>query len=105
MLEERQIQLCLQESDLEVQEAILVEHACGLHPFNRQDLPTELEEAHACVDGIMGECAEARKLSPLTMEIFNAIVDLGILPVWDIPQLPNSALEVLTMAGLHLEHL
>jgi hypothetical protein len=56
MFEECQIQLCLQEMDLEVQEVILTkEQVCSMHPFDGQDLPAELEEAHACVDGITGE--------------------------------------------------
>jgi hypothetical protein len=28
---------------------------------------------------------EARELSWLVMEISNALVDLGMLPIWDIP--------------------
>jgi hypothetical protein len=38
------------------------------------------------VDGVEGECAtEVRQLSQLVMEISNALVDLGMLPVRDIP--------------------
>jgi hypothetical protein len=45
MFEERQILLSLQEMDLEVREAKLVEdQSWGLHPFDGWDLPTELEE-------------------------------------------------------------
>jgi hypothetical protein len=36
------------------------------------------------------------------MEISNALVDLGMLPVWDIPQLLKSTQEVLVAAGLNL---
>jgi hypothetical protein len=39
------------------------------------------------------------------MGISNALVDLGMLPVQDIPQLPKSAQEVLMAAGLLLERL
>jgi hypothetical protein len=107
MFEEYQIQLCLQEMDLEVQEVILTkEQVCSMHPFDGQDLPAELEEAHACVDGITGEqAAEAGHLSQLVMEIYEALVDLGMLPIWDIPHLPKSAQEVLRVAGLLLEHM
>jgi hypothetical protein len=57
-LAECQIHLCLQETDLEVQEAVLVEEQVrGLHPFNERDLLVELEETHARVDGIKGKCA------------------------------------------------
>jgi hypothetical protein len=42
----------MQETDLEVEETILAEEqACGLHPFNRQDLLAELEVIRARVDG------------------------------------------------------
>jgi hypothetical protein len=45
MSEERQILLCLQEMNLEVQEVILAEEqVCGLHPFDGRDLSAELEE-------------------------------------------------------------
>jgi hypothetical protein len=39
------------------------------------------------------------------MGISKALVDLGLLPIKDIPQLPQSAREVLLVAGLVLEHL
>jgi hypothetical protein len=107
MLEEHQILLCLQEMDLDMQKAMLVEEqACDLHPHNRRDLLAELEEIHARVDEIEGERAvEAGQLSQLVMEISNALADLGMLLVQDIPQLPRSAQEVFTMVGLLLEHL
>jgi hypothetical protein len=37
--------------------------------------------------------------------ISNALVDLGMLPVQDIPQLPKLAREVLIVVGLILERL
>jgi hypothetical protein len=66
---------------LEVQEVILAEEqAHGLAPIAGRDLPTELEEARAHVDGITGECAvEAGQLSQLVTEISNALVNLGML--------------------------
>jgi hypothetical protein len=39
------------------------------------------------------------------MEIFIALVDLGMLPIQGIPQLPKSVREVLPVVGLVLEHL
>jgi hypothetical protein len=88
-----------------VQEAILAEKQVrGLHPPDGRDLSVELEETRACVDGINGEhAAEAERLSQLVMGISNALVDLGMLPVQDIPQLPKSAREVLMAARLILE--
>jgi hypothetical protein len=41
----------------------------------------------------------------LVVGISNALVELGMLPVQDIPQLPKSAQENLTVASLLLEHL
>jgi hypothetical protein len=39
------------------------------------------------------------------MGISNALVNLGMMPIQDIPQLPKLAREVLPVAGLILEHL
>jgi hypothetical protein len=56
------------------------------------------------VDGIAGEhVAEARRLSQLAVGISNALVNLGMLHIWDIPLFLKSAQEVLTVAGLLLE--
>jgi hypothetical protein len=44
--------------DLEVQKVILAEEqAHDLHPFDGRDLSAEVEEIHARMDGIKGECA------------------------------------------------
>jgi hypothetical protein len=57
------------------------------------------------VDGITGERAtESEQLSQLVIEISNALVDLGMLPISDIPQLLKSSQDVLMAIGL-LEHL
>jgi hypothetical protein len=37
------------------------------------------------------------------MEISNVLIDLGMLPIRDIPQLPKTAQEVLATVGLTLE--
>jgi hypothetical protein len=65
MLEECQILLCLQETDLEVWELIRVEELeRGLHPPIGRYLSTELDKATTCVDRIIGERAtEAEQLS------------------------------------------
>jgi hypothetical protein len=64
-LEEWQTLLCLQDIDLEVQEEMQVEEQpCGLHPFDKKDLPMEFEGIHTRVDGIESESAiEAGQLS------------------------------------------
>jgi hypothetical protein len=41
----------------------------------------------------------------LVIEISNALVDLKLLPIHNIPQHPKSAQEVLTTAGLFLERM
>jgi hypothetical protein len=60
----------------------------------------ELEKLHAHVDRV-----EAEKLSTLVVGISNAPVDLGMLLIRDIPQLPKLVHEVLTVVGLILERL
>jgi hypothetical protein len=95
-LEECQILLSLQETNLERQEKKLVEEqAWGLYSSNGQDLSVELEELREHVAGVEGEHGiEAMKLSQLVLEISDSLVDLGVFPIWD----------VLTVAGLVLEH-
>jgi hypothetical protein len=107
MLEERRILLCPQEIDLEVRKAMLAEEQVrGLHPLDGRDLSAELDRLCVHVDRVEVERAtEARKLSQFVMEISNTLVDLGMLPVHNIPQLPTTAQEVLAAAGLILEHL
>jgi hypothetical protein len=107
MLEEREILLSLHETDLEVREVKLAkEQERGLHFFNVRDLLVEVEELHARVAGVEDECTtEVGKLLKLAVEISNALVDLGLLPILDIPQLPKSAQEVLAVADLILERL
>jgi hypothetical protein len=75
-------------------------------PSDGWDLSSVLDTAYACLDRINDECAaEARQLLWLVMGISNALVDLGMLPVQDIPQLPKSAQEVLPVADRILKHL
>jgi hypothetical protein len=92
---------------LEVQEAILVEEMeCGLHPPDGQNLSAELDKAHARVNRIDDEHAtEAEQLSRQVVRIFGVLIDLGMLPIQDIPQLPKSAREVLSVVDLILKRL
>jgi hypothetical protein len=105
MLEECQIHLCLQVTDLEVQEVILAEEqAHSLHPVNGRDLFLELKETRACMDEIKGgRIAKAEQLSQMVMKISSMLFDLGIFPIQEIPQLLKSAQEVLMVVGLLLE--
>jgi hypothetical protein len=87
MLEVRQILLSLQETDLEVREVMLVEEqALNLYSFDEWDLSVELEENRMRVTGVEDEhTAKAGELSTLVMEALNALVDLRMLPIQDIP--------------------
>jgi hypothetical protein len=68
------------------------EQAHGLQPFDGRDLPVKMEELRACVASVEDDHAiEAGKLSMLVLGISHALVDLGMLPIWDIPQLPKIA--------------
>jgi hypothetical protein len=66
----------------------------------------ELDQARALVDGSTDERAtEAMRLSQRVVGISNALADLGMLPIQDIPQPPKSAREVLPAADLVLKRL
>jgi hypothetical protein len=73
--------------DLDVWEVVLIEELeHGLHLSNGRDLSVELDMAHVCVNKIDGEwAAEAEQLSWLVMRIPSVLVDLGMVPVQDIP--------------------
>jgi hypothetical protein len=82
------------------------ELACGLHSSHGRDLSAELDQACALTDGITNERAtEVMRLSHRVVGISNALADLGMLPIQDIPQLPKSAWEVLSVADLILKRL
>jgi hypothetical protein len=66
----------------------------------------KLAEEQACVARVEYERAtKAGKLSTLVVGISNALVDLRMLPIEEIPQLLKIVHEVLVAAGLILEHL
>jgi hypothetical protein len=53
-----------------------------LHSFDERGLLAGLEELHLRMAGIEDECAtEAVRLSWLVMEIYDALIDLGVLPI------------------------
>jgi hypothetical protein len=47
----------------------------------------------------------AEQLSQSTMELSNALVDLNVLPIQDIPSQPRSVKDVMAAFGLVLERL
>jgi hypothetical protein len=62
------------------------EQAWGLHSFDGRDLSVELEELRERMAGVENECtAEVVQLSRSVMEISDALVDLGVFPIQDIP--------------------
>jgi hypothetical protein len=68
------------------------EQAHDQYPFNEWDLAVDLEEFHVHVAGIEEECvAEAKKLVVLVREASKALVDLGLPPIREIPQVPRKA--------------
>jgi hypothetical protein len=73
-----------------------------LHPFDRRDLSAELGEIRAPMVRIEVEsAAEAGQLSQLVMEISNALVDLGMLPIQNIHHLPKSIQEAQASDPVH----
>jgi hypothetical protein len=80
------------------------EQTRGLYSFSGSYLSVELEELHEHVVRVESErTVEAVQLS--RSEIFNALVDLGVFPIWDILAHPNLVQDDLMMASLILEHL
>jgi hypothetical protein len=85
---------------------LVEEQARDRHPFDGRDMSVEIEGRHAHMDVVEGErTTKTGQLSRLVMGIPNTLVDLGMLPIWDIPYLPKSSQEVLAMTGLILERL
>jgi hypothetical protein len=88
------------------EEKLVEEQARGLYSFDGRDILTELEELHGRVAGVESKhVVKVMQLSRSVMEISNALVDLGVFPIWDILAHPESAQDVLTVASLILEHL
>jgi hypothetical protein len=87
MLENHTTLLGPQEMDLKVREVILaVELECGLHPPDRRDLSVELDMAHASVNKMVDDrAAEAKRLLRQVVQVAGILVNLGLLPIEDIP--------------------
>jgi hypothetical protein len=107
MLDERADLLGLQEMDLEMCEVILAEELeCGLHPLDGHDLPMELDESRAWVDGIADDCVvEVGRLSRQLMWVVSVLIDLGLLPIEQITQLSKAAQDVLPAVTFVLKRL
>jgi chemotaxis protein histidine kinase CheA len=97
----------VRETDLEWWEEKLAEdQARGLYSFDGRNLSAELENLYERVAEVEDECAtKAEQLSRSVREISDALVDLGMLPIWDIPVQPRSAQDVLAAFVLILERL
>jgi hypothetical protein len=60
--------------------------ARGLYSFSGHDLSAELEELRARLARAKEERAtEARKVAMLVVEASNTLMDLGMLPIWEVP--------------------
>jgi hypothetical protein len=107
MLDEHTDLLGLQEMDLEMCEAILAEELeCRLHPLDGHDLPMELDESRAWVDGIADDCVvEVGRLSRQLMRVVSVLIDLGLLPIEQITQLSKAAQDVLPAVTFVLKRL
>jgi hypothetical protein len=58
-------------------------------------MSVELEGLHEFMAGVESErAAEAMTLSRSVIEIYDALVDLGVFPIWDIPEHLKSARDV-----------
>jgi hypothetical protein len=66
-----------------LEEKLVEEHAWGLYSFDGRDLLAELEELHERMAGIDSECiTEVVQLSWSVVEISDALVNLGVVPIW-----------------------
>jgi hypothetical protein len=104
MLEEIEILLSLHKKDLKVWEAVLAEaQTCGIYLRDGRDLLEELRKRMAGVDE--ERVVEAEKLAALVTETSRDLMDLGLPPIQEIPQVLRKAWEVLKAARIVLEHL
>jgi hypothetical protein len=99
--------LFMQETDLEHREEMWVEdQARGLCPPDGRNLSLELGKLHERVAKAEDDRAvEAEQLSRSIREIFDALVDLIVLPIQDVPSQPWLAKDVLVAFSLVLERL
>jgi hypothetical protein len=83
---------------------LVEEQVRGLNSFDGRDLSVEVEDLRVHVARVEDErAAKAMDLSTLFVDASNALVDLGMLPIQDIPQLPKMAHNVLKAVGVILQ--
>jgi hypothetical protein len=106
-LDDRVALLGLQEMDLEVCVAIVVEELeRSLRYLHRRDLPVKLYKARTRANEIASDrVAKAERLSRQLMRVAGVLIDLGLPPIEDIPQLPKTVRDALTVVALVLERL
>jgi hypothetical protein len=102
-----QFTLSVWDMDLERrEEKLVVDQAWGLYSFDGRDLSTELEKLCEHMAEVEDKyTAAAVQLSRSVMEISDALVDLGMFPIRDIPSKPRSTQDVLMVVRLVLEQL
>jgi hypothetical protein len=106
-LEEKKARLDGQEQDLILREEALSEaRTRGLDPVERQEELVELVELRQRLEETrLARGAEAARLARIVGDMSGALVNLGMAPVPEIPQLPDKADDVLRAAGVVVERL
>jgi hypothetical protein len=107
VLNEYQFTLFVREVDPERwEERFAEEQAQDLYSSDGRDLSVELEKLCEHVAGVENErAAEAEQLSWSVREISDALVDLDMFPIRNIPSQPRSSQDLLMAAGLVSERL
>jgi hypothetical protein len=93
--------------DLEVHEVILVEELeHDLHHLEGRDLPLELYKARAWANEIAdNRVGKVERQSRKLVQVAGVLINLGLPPIEDIPQLPKIVWDTLVAVALILEHL
>jgi hypothetical protein len=93
--------------DLEVHEVILVEELeHDLHHLEGRDQPLELYKACAWANEIAdNRVAKVERQSRQLVQVAGVLINLGLPPIEDIPQLPKIVWDTLVAVALILEHL
>jgi hypothetical protein len=79
---------------------------CSMRHSDRRNPPAELYKARAWTNEIANDrAAEAKRLSRQLMSVAGILIDLGLLPMEDIPRLPKTVQDALVAVILVLERL
>jgi hypothetical protein len=88
------------------QEKFAKDQVQSLYPHDRRNLSSELGKLHERVAEAEDDHAiEANQLSRSIREISDDLVDMNMLPIWDVPSQLQSVKDVLAAFSLILEQL